>query len=98
MYFRSKIRLTKPKNESIKSNSNFKIDDLFGTVSFSKDYPTKYPNTVPLAKPNGIRNGGLNHLFDKNDDMMGTMVNHSTSATVTSRRKQPQQIFVSNQK
>lgn len=87
LLFRSKV-----KSGKIQNDTNNRIDDLFGTVSFSKDYPTKYPTTVPIAK-NHIRNS-LGHLFD--GDLDGKP-SHS-SANVPSTRKQSQQVFPSNQR
>ncbi|XP_055596368.1 probable serine/threonine-protein kinase DDB_G0268078 isoform X2 [Uranotaenia lowii] len=84
----SRIKSTK------KANHEFKLEDLFGTVSFAKDSTTaKYPNTVPFAKgsmKNGANNG-MTDIFDNSDNIKPT---HS-SANIVPRRKS-QQVFVSN--
>lgn len=82
-FLRSKIK-------SAKRNSNdFKIDDLFGTVS----YP-KYPTTVPIAKATTRNNSILSDLFDNNTDQK-----HLSASVGLQRRRQPsQQVFVSNNK
>ncbi|XP_058820005.1 uncharacterized protein LOC131682505 [Topomyia yanbarensis] len=82
----SRIKSTK------KTNPEFKVEDIFGAVSFSKDSSTsKYPNTVPFAK--GVMKNGntLTDIFDNSDY---TKPSHS-SANIAPRRKN-QQVFVSN--
>ncbi|XP_055641102.1 serine/threonine-protein kinase dyf-5 [Toxorhynchites rutilus septentrionalis] len=80
-------------NSTKKSNTEFKLEDLFGTVSFAKDNSTsKYPNTVPFAKgtmKNG-GGGGMTDIFDNSD-----MKPSHSSANIIPRRKN-QQVFVSN--
>ncbi|XP_055550551.1 uncharacterized protein LOC129733030 isoform X2 [Wyeomyia smithii] len=81
----SKIKSSK------KSITEFKVEDIFGTVSFAKDSTTsKYPNTVPFAK--GVMKNGnaFSDIFDNSD----TKPMHS-SANIVPRRKN-QQVFVSN--
>ncbi|KFB42449.1 AGAP010115-PA-like protein [Anopheles sinensis] len=78
-----------------KTTNDFKLEDLFGAMSFSKDTTTsKYPNTVPFAKgstKNVGAGGTMADIFDNSD----AKPSHS-SANVAPRRKNPQQIFVSN--
>ncbi|XP_058057449.1 uncharacterized protein LOC131208656 [Anopheles bellator] len=73
---------------------SFKLEDLFGSISFSKDSTTsKYPNTVPFAKGSTKNVGagpGVADIFDNSE----SKPSHS-SANVVPRRKN-QQIFVSN--
>uniref|UniRef100_A0A182ILF4 non-specific serine/threonine protein kinase n=1 Tax=Anopheles atroparvus TaxID=41427 RepID=A0A182ILF4_ANOAO len=77
-----------------KSTNDFKLEDLFGAISFSKDASiSKYPNTVPFAKAstkNGGAGGAMADIFDNSE----AKPSHS-SANVVPRRKN-QQIFVSN--
>ncbi|XP_062706989.1 probable serine/threonine-protein kinase DDB_G0268078 [Aedes albopictus] len=81
----SRIKSTK------KSNAEFKLEDLFGTVSFGKDTKSsKYPNTVPFAKGTMKNGDALTDIFDNSD----TKPSHS-SANIVPRRKN-QQVFVSN--
>lgn len=61
-------------------------------MSFTKEYPSKYPNTVPITK-NSSRNMGRFNISDLYDGKP----NHS-SASLAPRRQQSQQVFVSNQK
>ncbi|KAL1396474.1 hypothetical protein pipiens_002683 [Culex pipiens pipiens] len=76
---------------SKKTGNEFKLEDLFGTVSFSKDSgPSKYPNTVPFAK-GSMKNNGLTDIYDNSD----AKPSHS-SANIAPRRKNQQQVFVSN--
>lgn len=85
LFFRSRIKSTK------KSNAEFKLEDLFGTVSFGKDTKSsKYPNTVPFAKGTMKNGDALTDIFDNSD----TKPSHS-SANIVPRRKN-QQVFVSN--
>lgn len=85
--FRSKIK-------SAKRNSNdFKIDDLFGTVSYPKD-SIKYPTTVPITKATIRNNSILSDLFDRNTDQKHLSANVAQQR----RRHQNQQIFVSGNK
>ncbi|XP_065084257.1 probable serine/threonine-protein kinase DDB_G0268078 [Ochlerotatus camptorhynchus] len=81
----SRIKSTK------KSNGEFKLEDLFGTVSFGKDSKSsKYPNTVPFAK-GAMKNGDeVTDIFDNSN----SKPSHS-SANIAPRRKN-QQVFVSN--
>uniref|UniRef100_A0A182QDW5 Uncharacterized protein n=1 Tax=Anopheles farauti TaxID=69004 RepID=A0A182QDW5_9DIPT len=84
----SRIKATK------KSVNDFKLEDLFGAISFSKDSISKYPNTVPFAKSstkNVAASGAIADIFDNSD----AKPSHS-SANVAPRRKNQQQIFVSN--
>uniref|UniRef100_A0A8W7JV20 non-specific serine/threonine protein kinase n=1 Tax=Anopheles albimanus TaxID=7167 RepID=A0A8W7JV20_ANOAL len=84
----SRVKSTK------KGTKDFKLEDLFGAISFNKDSSTsKYPNTVPFVKGstnNGANGSGLADIFDNSDHKPA----HS-SANVAPRRKN-QQIFVSN--
>ncbi|XP_049549049.1 probable serine/threonine-protein kinase DDB_G0268078 [Anopheles darlingi] len=77
-----------------KGTKDFKLEDLFGAISFNKDSSTsKYPNTVPFVKGStnsGANGSGLADIFDNSDHKPA----HS-SANVVPRRKN-QQIFVSN--
>ncbi|XP_058449527.1 uncharacterized protein LOC131429431 isoform X2 [Malaya genurostris] len=75
-----------------KSNTEFKVEDIFGTVSFAKDSnASKYPNTVPFAK-SVMKNGDtMTDIFDNSDHAKPS---HS-SANIVPRRKNPQ-VFVSN--
>lgn len=84
-YCRSRIKSTK------KSSGEFKLEDLFGTVSFGKDSKnSKYPNTVPFAK-GAMKNGdAVTDIFDNSN----SKPSHS-SANIAPRRKN-QQVFVSN--
>uniref|UniRef100_A0A182PTL2 non-specific serine/threonine protein kinase n=1 Tax=Anopheles epiroticus TaxID=199890 RepID=A0A182PTL2_9DIPT len=80
---------------SKKPVNDFKLEDLFGTLSFGKDSTAaKYPNTVPFAK-SSTKNigptGGMADIFDNSD----AKPSHS-SANVVPRRKHQQQIFVSD--
>uniref|UniRef100_A0A182NNP4 non-specific serine/threonine protein kinase n=1 Tax=Anopheles dirus TaxID=7168 RepID=A0A182NNP4_9DIPT len=84
----SRVKATK------KSANDFKLEDLFGAISFSKDSTSKYPNTVPFAKSttkNVAASGAIADIFDNSD----AKPSHS-SANVAPRRKNQQQIFVSN--
>uniref|UniRef100_A0A182XPU4 non-specific serine/threonine protein kinase n=1 Tax=Anopheles quadriannulatus TaxID=34691 RepID=A0A182XPU4_ANOQN len=80
---------------SKKPAHDFKLEDLFGTLSFSKDSTaSKYPNTVPFAKSSTKTigpSGGMADIFDNSD----TKPSHS-SANVVPRRKNQQQVFVSD--
>lgn len=86
--------MRRSKIKSAKRNPNdFKIDDLFGTSSYSKD-ATKYPTTVPIIKATTRNNSILSDLFDKNSDQK-----HFSAGVPLQRRRQPsQQVFVSNNK
>jgi male germ cell-associated kinase len=68
--------------------SDYKLDDLFGAVSFQQ-----YPNTVPFAKVTN-RNNILGDLFDNSDNKPS----HSSASIAPRRGRQPQQVFVSNNK
>ncbi|CAO1307026.1 unnamed protein product [Diamesa serratosioi] len=83
------------KIKSAKRNSNdFKMEDLFGTMSFSKETIPKYPTTVPIAKGTTRNNSILSDIFDNNNDQK-----HSSASVAVQRRRQPQQqVFVSNNK
>lgn len=86
--FRSKIK-------SAKRNPNdFKIDDLFGSVSSYPKDTTKYPTTVPIVKATTRNNSILSDLFDSNNDPKHL----SASMAVQRRRQSSQQVFVSNHK
>uniref|UniRef100_A0A182W8E7 non-specific serine/threonine protein kinase n=1 Tax=Anopheles minimus TaxID=112268 RepID=A0A182W8E7_9DIPT len=78
-----------------KPTNDFKLEDLFGAISFSKDSTTsKYPNTVPFAKSstkNIAAGGAIADIFDNSD----AKPSHS-SANVVPRRKNQQQVFVSD--
>uniref|UniRef100_A0A182MFY2 non-specific serine/threonine protein kinase n=1 Tax=Anopheles culicifacies TaxID=139723 RepID=A0A182MFY2_9DIPT len=78
-----------------KPTNDFKLEDLFGALSFSKDTTTaKYPNTVPFAKSstkNIAASGAIADIFDNSD----AKPSHS-SANVVPRRKNQQQVFVSD--
>uniref|UniRef100_A0A182R1M2 non-specific serine/threonine protein kinase n=1 Tax=Anopheles funestus TaxID=62324 RepID=A0A182R1M2_ANOFN len=78
-----------------KPANDFKLEDLFGALSFSKDSTTaKYPNTVPFAKSstkNIGASGTIADIFDNSDGKPS----HS-SANVVPRRKNQQQVFVSD--
>ncbi|XP_062551338.1 probable serine/threonine-protein kinase DDB_G0268078 [Armigeres subalbatus] len=81
----SRIKSTK------KSGTEFKLEDLFGTVSFGKDAKnSKYPNTVPFAKGTMKNGDALTDIFDNSS----SKPSHS-SANIVPRRKN-QQVFVSN--
>lgn len=93
--FRSKIKPSKQQSDSNnKTITNFKLEDLFGTVSFSKDYPTKFPNTVPLAKGSIRNSNNFNHIFDDPDNV--NKPNHSSASMAPRRRPAQPQVFVSN--
>ncbi|XP_035909773.1 sporulation protein kinase pit1 isoform X1 [Anopheles stephensi] len=80
---------------SKKPANDFKLEDLFGALSFSKDSTTaKYPNTVPFAKSstkNIGASGAIADIFDNSE----AKPSHS-SANVMPRRKNQQQVFVSD--
>lgn len=89
---RSKIK------SAAKRNSNdFKIDDIFGTVPFSKE-TTKYPTTVPIAKATTRNNSILSDLFDNNTRDNNDQKHLSASVALQRRRQPTQQVFVSNNK
>uniref|UniRef100_A0A182KA20 non-specific serine/threonine protein kinase n=1 Tax=Anopheles christyi TaxID=43041 RepID=A0A182KA20_9DIPT len=85
----SRIKATK------KPVNDFKLEDLFGTLSFSKDTAmAKYPNTVPFAKSSTKNigpSGTMADIFDNSE----AKPSHS-SANVVPRRKNQQQVFVSD--
>jgi hypothetical protein len=74
------------------AKADFKLDDLFGAVSFSQ-----YPNTVPFAKVTN-RNNILGDLFDNSADKP----NHSSASVAPRRGRQAQplqqQVFISSNK
>lgn len=83
---RSKVKSSKRMNNA----NEFKIEDLFGTVSFSKD-SSNYPTTVPIAKGTTRNNTLLNDIFDTDNK-------HASASVALPRRRQPQQVFISNNK
>uniref|UniRef100_A0A8W7NZL5 non-specific serine/threonine protein kinase n=1 Tax=Anopheles coluzzii TaxID=1518534 RepID=A0A8W7NZL5_ANOCL len=91
----SRVSETSRIKASKKPAHDFKLEDLFGTLSFNKDSTaSKYPNTVPFAKSSTKTigpSGGMADIFDNSD----TKPSHS-SANVVPRRKNQQQVFVSD--